>query len=657
MPVVITSKIQQAILSYANACDKLGTEVNLTSNMRSWMENIDRAYYRTNTDEDSAQARMGEYQTKNKIDDFQVPIVETQVESAHSYLSETFLTGFPIFGIVSDKEGSTAAVQLEAIMAQHEKSGWHNQLSMYFRDGLRYNMAFLEAEWFIDYIPALVESPTAPNGVAASTSRWQGNKLTRWDPYNTFWDPRVKVSELHIYGEYVGTHQLWNRIRLKKFVADQKKLGKALYNVKEMYKSVNNGMFEGVYFPDTRTGSAPAVSGTDWTQFGNMTKYSRELVGGSSMAAQEQDTFHVTILYARIIPEDFGMTKAANADYPQIWKFIIINGQHVLLAEPLPNAHNFLPVFGCQPHDENLGTAARSMADSATGFQTIASGLWKIAMNGARRHLTDRAVYDPSKIDKAQINNPNPSAKIPLRPAAYGTDIRTVIYQLPTSNLDTGALIGQAQQVFQFANMANGQNQAAQGQFVKGNKTKFEYQDVMGNSTSRNRQYALAIESQALVPLKFALLYNIMQFQPVETLFNPKTEEMVQVNPATLRQAVLEFQVSDGYRPGDKLMDGDSWNTAVTMFTQNPALGAEYDMGGMIAYLMEQRGADVSKFRKSPEQRAYEQALQSWQQTVMEAASNKGATQVNIPQPKPEDFGYVPGQTTQPDNIPTGPEQ
>lgn len=657
MPVVITHAIQRAILNYARDCDKLGTEVNLTSNLRAEMERIDQAYYRTESSAKTTQEKMSEFQNKNEIDDFKVPIVETQVESAHSYLCETFLTGFPIFGIVSDKEGSSAAVQLEAIMAQHEKIGWHNQLSMYFRDGLRYNMAFLEAEWFIDYIPALQDSSTAPNGVIATTDRWQGNKLTRWDPYNTFWDPRVKVSELHTYGEYVGTHQLWNRIRLKKFVADQKKLGKALYNAKEVFKSVNSGVFEGVYFPNTRTGTAAAVNGTDWTQFGNMGMFTREQVGSNKDGAREQDTFQVTTLYARIIPEDFGMTKATNADYPQIWKFVIVNGLHVLIAEALPNAHNFLPVFGCQPHDENLGSAARSMADSATGFQAISSGLWKIAMNGARRHLTDRAVYDPSKIDKAQINNPNPSAKIPLRPAAYGTDIRSVIYQLPTSNLDTGALINQAQQVFQFANMANGQNQAAQGQFVKGNKTKFEYQDIMGNSTSRNRQYALAMESQALVPLKFALLYNILQFQPVQTLFNPKTEENVEVNPATLRQAVLEFQVSDGYRPGDKLMDGDSWNTAVTMFTQNPALGAEYDMGGMIAYLMEQRGADVTKFRKSPEQRAYEQAMQAWSQTVAEAATNKGATQVNIPQPKPQDYGYNPGQVTQPTNIPTGPTQ
>lgn len=650
----LTAKMQDTVLGYAKDCIDLGKNINLTANMREEMERIDRAYYRSPADLKSAQDLMQSAQDKTKIDDVQVPIVETQVESAHSYLVETFLTGHPIFGVVSDRNGYKAAAQIQAIMAQHEKIGWHNQLNMWFRDGLRYNRGFLEAEWFVDYVPSLEATvDSANNGIKPSTQRWQGNKLTRWDPYNTFWDPRVKVCEVHLYGEYCGTHQLWNRIRLKKFVADQKKLGKTVYNAKDLFTTQGTGEFEGVYFPDTGVRNAMVDAGQDWVQFGGLHGIVAFPRGKTDKALREQDTFMVTTLYARIIPSDLGLN-VPDADYPQIWKFMIVNGQKVMIAEPMSNAHNYLPVFCIQPHDENLGSAARSMADSAVGFQNIASSLWKIALNGARRHLTDRMIYDPSKIDKAQINNPNPSAKIPLRPAAYGADIRTVAYQLPSNNLDTGALIAQAQQVFQFANMANGQNQAGQGQFVKGNKTKFEYQDIMGNSTARNRQYALSIESQALVPLKFALMYNILQFQPVETLFDPKTEQMVEINPAELRQAVLEFGVSDGFRPSDKLMDGESWGTALTMFTQNPAIGQEFEMADMVAYFLTQRGADVNKFKKSAEQRNYEQALAAWQQAAVEAT--KAGGQFNSPQPMPEQFGYNPQQPTQPDTIPTGPE-
>lgn len=651
----ITLPVQQNILGYIQECISLGTEINLMENRRENMERIDRAYYRRPAVNNSAQESMARAQDKTKIDDVQVPIVETQVESAHSYLVETFLTGHPIFGVVSDKQGYKAAAQIQAIMAQHEKIGWHNQLSMWFRDGLRYNLGFLEAEWFVDYVPNLEQTAQSTNnGVKVNKSRWEGNKLTRWDPYNTFWDPRVKVCEVHIYGEYCGHHELWNRIRLKKYIADQKNLGKTVFNAKDCFFTQGAGKFgDGVYFPDTGVGGQADAGGTDWVKFGGLTDMGFQRITQRKDKPREADTFMVTTVYARILPSDFGIN-GNDADYPQIWKFVVVNGQKVIIAEPMGNAHNYLPVFGIQPQDENLGYAALSMADSATGFQAIGSALWKIAINGARRHLTDRMIYDPSKIDKAQINNPNPSAKIPLRPAGYGSDIRTVAYQLPSTNLDTGALIAQAQQVFQFANMANGQNQAGQGQFVKGNKTKFEYQDIMSNSTSRNRQYALSIESQALVPLKFALLYNILQFQPVQTLFDPKQEQMVKINPAELRQAVLEFGVSDGYRPSDKMMDGDSWSTAMTALTQNPALGQNYEVEEMFAYLMTQRGADVTKFIKSKEQRSYEQALASWQQAAVTSAE-KGA-QFTIPQPTPEQFGYTPSNDQSPSVIPSGPE-
>ena len=59
---------------------------------------------------------------------------------------------------------------------------------------------------------------------------------------------------------------------------------------------------------------------------------------------------------------------------------------------------------------------------------------------------------------------------------------------------------------------------------------------------------------------------------------------------------------------------------------------------------MKTQGADLSPFEKSPEQLAYEQALQVWQQTVTPALE-KGATKESLPpQPTPEQFNHVPGR-------------
>ena len=59
---------------------------------------------------------------------------------------------------------------------------------------------------------------------------------------------------------------------------------------------------------------------------------------------------------------------------------------------------------------------------------------------------------------------------------------------------------------------------------------------------------------------------------------------------------------------------------------------------------MKQRGADLRPFEKPPEQMAFEQATQSWQQTVMELvkANPQITPQQYPPQPTPQQYGYTP---------------
>ena len=64
--------------------------------------------------------------------------------------------------------------------------------------------------------------------------------------------------------------------------------------------------------------------------------------------------------------------------------------------------------------------------------------------------------------------------------------------------------------------------------------------------------------------------------------------------------------------------------------------------------MMKTQGVDLKPFEKSAEQKAYEQAVGAWQQTVLEALKQGAAKEQLPPQPVPEQFGYTPSNQVSP---------
>jgi hypothetical protein len=136
------------------------------------------------------------------------------------------------------------------------------------------------------------------------------------------------------------------------------------------------------------------------------------------------------VLYARIIPSDFDLYVPQD-NTPQVWKFIIINNQVLLYAERCTNAHDFLPIVFGQPLEDGLDFQTKSFAQNVLPFQDLASAAMNASIASKRKLVMDRMFYDPSRIREADINSDNPSAKIPVRPAAYGKPISEAVYPVP----------------------------------------------------------------------------------------------------------------------------------------------------------------------------------------------------------------------------------
>jgi hypothetical protein len=661
-PLIIPEKSQEAIITFQRQCYNM---LNQQWNIRGQMRQRDLAYIRENDfTKENWRARLSNaYGDPTKFQNVTVPVVMPQVEAAVTYQSSVFLTGEPLFEFVAPPDQVDAALQFNTLMENHAtRGGWVQEFMMFFRDCFKYNLGAVEVSWERQASFA-VETDLAFTGGKEGKPKeiiWEGNKIKRWDLYNTFWDTRVAPTEIYKNGEFAGKTELMSRIQLKKFINELP--DKMVSNIVKAFESglgsqgtIGASGIESYYTPQINPDTLLAIDpkrSMDWLAWASILDKPQPI--------QYRNLYEVTTLYARILPSDFNL-RVPSANTPQIWKFIIVNHQVLIYAERQTNAHNYLPIFFGQPNNDGLWYQTKSLADNAKPFQEIASALVNSAMAARRRAISDRTLYDPSRVSEAHINSDNPSAKIPVRPAAYGKPVGEAVYPFPFRDDQSQVAFQELPQILQMANTVNGQNQAKQGQFVKGNKTQHEFDTVMGNANGRDQMTAMMLESQVFTPIKEVLKTNILQYQSAGTIYSTSKDQQVKIDPIALRKSAATFKLSDGLTPADKLIGADEWQVALQTIGSSPQIGGQYNIGPMFSYLMKSRNIELKEFEKTPAQVAYEQAMAQWQQAfssiheLMKTVTMKieGVTMDSVqnmikslvpPQPTPQQFGYTPGQ-------------
>lgn len=631
--VDITTEQQTYIIS---VCRAWQSALNTQYSLRNAFEEIDRVYMREKdwTDEQIKAKLANRIGDPTKFQNIIVPIVMPQVNSATTYLTQVFLTGYPLFPVIADPDNEDAALQLETIIQENATTAnWPRELMMFFRDGLKYNLHAVECEWQQRTNWTIENDVVKKNSASPKKVIWQGNVLKRMDLYNTFWDPRVHPAEVHMHGEFIGYTELYSRVRFKTFT-------NSLYNIaakKDVIAAINSAPVQGAlgasvtapygyYLPIINpwpfyNRSAPQ----DWINWA-------QNIPGVKNGVDYKNAYSVTKVYARIIPSDFGLN-VPEKNTPQVWKFIIVNGQVVLSAERLTNVHNYLPIFFGQPLEDGLDYQTKSFAQNVSDMQAVASAMYNGYIASKRRLIGDRVLYDPSRIKKADINSINPEAKIPVLPAAYGKPLNEAVYAFPFKDDQVESLIQGTAAVTGMANLINGQNPAQQGQFVKGNKTRREYEDVMGHGNGQNMMIAISIEGQVFTPIKEVIKLNILQFQTPDKVYNKGKGQTIDVNPVDLRKSEVHFKVADGLIPADKLSGDDVLQVAMQQIGTSPQIAQDYNVGDVFSYFMKTQGFDLTPFQKSQEQKLYEQQLAAWQNAAAQAA--KSGVDFSAPQPQP----------------------
>jgi len=648
--IKISKDSMDGLYQYATRCKQLAYE---QWNIRQVMMYMDKQYARENDyTDDGLKAKIANYQgNANKFQNITVPLVHEQVEAAVTYQSSVFLTSNPIFGVVSSPEHMKAAKQLETIIDyQAVKGGWTRQFILTFLSAFKYNLFALEVDWMREQYPIVETAAGAPNSAALSNFAWEGNRVRAWDMYNTFWDVRYAPAEVSAKGEFAGNIELCSRMEIKKYLAQTPNI--ITRNILEALESptigvnISNDTSQLSYYipqiSQSQTVNPTLLGEFNWLAWAGMEPSGKQI--------DYKNIYQKTTIYARILPSDFNISTVA-PNTPQIWKLQFINNV-LIYAQPMITAEDMLPVLIGQPYEDGLKYQTKSLAANASDFQNVASAMMNSMVHSRRRAVADRVLYDPSRVAAQQINSDNPSAKIPVRPAAYGKNIAESVYAFPYRDDQAGLLMQEISQISEMSNRVSGQNRAKQGQFVKGNKTRREFDSVMANANGRDQRTAMMFEAQLFTPLKTMLKFNILRNQTPATLYSRELKTMVAVDPVQLRKAVLEFKVSDGLIPAEKLIQGDALDAALNTIAVNPAIGASYNIGPMFSYLMSTQGADLEPFEKSPQQVAFESAMAAWNNNVQLISqqmikAGQTPTQANFPpQPKPTDYGYTPGAPT-----------
>lgn len=584
--VTVPARVQEGILGKINMLTSrydFGTQ-------RTRLEAVDKAI-QLETD-----APRPNRQKHGYMDDTQPPVLKPEIDTAHAFYTDLFCSGDPMFKVIENNSNAAAAKMMQAQVTSDELHyGYAQQVAKFLRDAIKYNeVSALEVLWEKEevYQPMNDLTFTGNDEKEATTTLYEGNKVKRIDPYNLFYDKSVPANEVSQRGQYAGYFERMPLTELHQLLTSYRAAGKEVLN--ENRKMWESRPRESNHYIPNIMASTSSDNGQGWGSF-FFPDDVQHLVGSTKHNVNYSEHYEVTTIYMRIIPEMFNM-KVAAARRVQIWKFVIVNGQYIVLAERQTNGHNRIPMLVAQMSDDGIWSDSKSLAEFLIPIQNQSTQMHDAWLGMVWKAVSDKGIYDARRISKRDIESKNPTAKIPARPNANNSDLRGAYIPIPYDG-SAGNIIQQALgSLRNQSSEISGQNSASRGQFQKGNKTMAEYQDVMGNGDARKYVQAIVLENIVFQPLKNIMKLNILQF--ANSGQRTANGESVEINPAEMRKATLEFRIADGLKNVERIAKTGELVNIMQLMAPYAAMAPAYgvDPFMMILEYMRNRGMPIENY-------------------------------------------------------------
>ena len=553
--------------------------------------------------EDKVRRQKDNDKTLDYYQDIQIGSISPAIDTIQGFFTDLYVSSTPIFPVLGLGDEALGAVgQFNAVLEQEERDfRWGRQLSLWFRQGAKYNAAALEVE-FVTRTTAKVNAnaPSSIDGKAAVASAViTGNRMKAWDMYNTYYDDSVALPDICETGEYAATVEPVSQIKLAQMLKDLAYDGGNILNEDKIY-----GCFSGVDAMEwykrqhiTNYSELNRKDGKGWQGYFDDAFEVSSAPEGHRGPISRRSLYEVVTFYCRLIPMQFKIFAVPDPRAPMVFKVVMVKDT-IIYCEFQNNVHGLLPVVFCQPREENIGEQIKSTAELLMPLQNLATQIYDARLAALARATNDRLVYVKGIVDQRDIDSNSPVSRIGFKPSSLYTSASQVVQQLPFTDSIGGTMINEMNFIESQGQKLTRLNRPQLGQFQKGNKTLGEFNTVMQNSQTELRIMGVLLENQSITPLKQILLSNILQFKPSVTVVDTNQKEVINFNPAEVRKTMLVFKLADGLRNPEEEMDLQLAREFYQFASTNPEFQQRYDMVGISSYLFQNSGLNIKQFER-----------------------------------------------------------
>ncbi len=564
-----------------------------------------------------------------KVYDVNIPLTATQMDEAVTFFTTVFFPEEGPYNAVTNAGQQDVAKGFSKLMNDHAAFFKHfRHFAKGAYSGLKYNLGLWMPEWQ-QIKGSVVQNAAGGAGPEVKHDEvvMEGNKLEWLDPYNTLLDPSVHPVDLHETGEFFATVDVKTPFRAK-LMAQRKEIFNLEY-ILDMKTNDTISNYNLTYYHQK-----PEIHGDarHSSTVGGTTNWNAILSGIATTKADMTGLEEIN-MFIWLPAKEFGLD---DTDVYQLWRITLLN-MIVVSAQPLINAHGFLPLLATVPWDDEFGQEANSFAEMLLPYQRFSSFQINVHQRASRKALYNIIVYN-SRLLPMMKDADNLGGKVPFNATADESDLSKALRVLSdapdTQNTlrDIESMDGLMQKILptDILKQVTSLERA----------TQYQAAATVQGANRRNLKIAKLVDEQAFNPGRKMQMYNILQFQnQIDVIVDGG--EIQTIDPSALRDAKLEFTISDGLRGLDKLILVETMRDILAMLVQNPQAAAEFNIAELIDYLTTLIGDHTSfnQFRHTnefdklpPEQK--QQAFQLLQQALQQRETQQQAGGGDVPQPE-----------------------
>lgn len=577
------SKILKAINERVSMSEKA-----MSSHHTRWQEA--EKYYMLYKKKNQSDYEAKEKEAKGGTDYKSVvmPYAYANLLTAHTYMVNVFLNRVPIFPVEGiDGAGADKELAMESLLQYQVRGGeMEMPLFIWLLDILRYGIGFTGNYWHEEMIPhrEFVEEEEVVDGVPTGNKKivekhnlipgYKGNKVFNLIPYDALPDPRVPFVRLQD-GEFFGR------------------------KLEVSYSEFKRREAAGLYFNfdkvKTLFGQEAKENNRSWT----VGQDNNTLQSTTAPNGQTIGNLKCVEMYVELIPSEWGLGESI---YPEKWVFTVANKTVIIGADPLGYYHNKFPFHAAECEADGYKQESRGLLEVAAPLNDIMTWLFDTHMYNKRQVMNNQFVYDPSRIVTKDLQSKTPGKMIRMKATAYGQDIRTMIHQLPVTDV--------TQQNYQDLQVVNQQMQQTLGinddvagrSAPSSRRSAAEFRGTTSFAANRLANMAYYISITGFRSLGQCLISSTQQMYDVEMKVKIagdtiKGAESITVNPEDIA-GKFDIVSLDGTMPLDRMSQAQFWMQVLQMTGTDPDLQLQYRRGDIFSYMARLAGLkNIDKFK------------------------------------------------------------